>query len=151
MTTDSEKEGRKTVKEHFNRKIASTKDLMNEYKSLSQTVESRNESTAMKAFYASVYIASLQHVETLEFLDGLVDSLFDLNHEIRAKILSLDETVRNSAENTGADLSTMKTEFANMQEAIAAPIYKYIKTQQADEEGKKKTREELLDWVLRSR
>jgi len=150
MTSDSEKEGRRTVKEYFTRKIAFTTDLMNEYKLKSQTVESRNESTAMKAFYASVHFTCNQHIETLEILDGFIGSLFAVNDEIRAKILNLDKIVQNIAEKTGVDLSEMKTQVAEIKGAVEGPIYRYVKTQQDTEEKRKKLEDELLDWALRS-
>ena len=147
MTTDSEKEGRETVKEYFNRKIASTKEIVNEYKLKSQTVESRNESTAMKAFYASIHISCIQHVETLEILGALVNSLFDFSSDLRARISNLDKTIRNIAEKTGVNISDAKKDIKDLQETIGPNIKAVIQVfanLQKEEERRKKNGDVMI-------
>jgi hypothetical protein len=147
MTLDSEKEGREKVKGYFNGKIASTKERINEYQLKAQTTESRNESPAMKAFYVSTYIASSQYVETLEILGGLIDTLFDLNDDIRAKISKLDKNVQNIAEKTGVDISNVKTEIKDLQETVGPNIKAVIQlfaNLQKEEEKRKKNGEGMV-------
>jgi predicted nucleic acid-binding Zn-ribbon protein len=151
MTSDSEKISREKIKEIFKEKITHANELANEYYLKAETVESRNESSTMKAFYVSVYIAKSQHSETLELLGCFMDALLDLKENLRVEISNLDKTIEDTVKKTGVELLNMRTRFGEMKKAIDAPIYKYVKTQQASDEKRKKLEEELLDWVVRSR
>lgn len=141
MTLDSEKRGREKIKEIFKGKIARAKERTNEYDLKAQTTESRNESTTMKAYYVSAYLASSQHVETLELLDYFMDTLFDLKDGLRTKIWKLDKSVQNIAEKTGVDISNVKTEIKDLQETIGPNVKAVIQlfaNLQKEEERRKK-------------
>lgn len=141
MTFNSEKRGREKIKEIFKGKIARAKERTNEYDLKAQTTESRNESTTMKAYYVSAYLASSQHVETLELLDYFMDTLFDLKDGLRTKIWKLDKSVQNIAEKTGVDISNVKTEIKDLQETIGPNVKAVIQlfaNLQKEEERRKK-------------
>jgi len=147
MTADSEKEGRTKIKEYFTRQIAFTKDRMNEYESKFQTTDSRNESTAVKAFYASVHITCIQHIETLTILDGIVDSLFVLMDAVGGKMLKLDKTVQNIAEKTGVDISNVQTDVKELKETVGPNVKAVIDlfaNLQKEEERRKKNGEKMI-------
>jgi len=141
MTSDSEKEGREIVKDYFARKIAFNKEQLYEYELKSKTANDRNESPAMKAFYVSTHISCIQHVETLEILGGLIDTLFDLSSDLRVKISNLDKTIQSIAEKTGVNISNAKKDIQDLQETIGpnikAVIQLFANLQKEDERRKK--------------
>lgn len=147
MTTDSEKEGRAEVKRLFATSIAYATELANDNKLKAQTTDSRNESTAMKAFYASGSITYSLHVETLKLLSALIDSLFDFSDKINAKISNLDKTVQNIAEQTGVDITNVQTDIKELKETVGPNVKAVIQlfaNLQKEEEKRKKNGETMI-------
>jgi Mg2+ and Co2+ transporter CorA len=147
MTTDSEKEGRAEMKRLFATGIATTTELANDYKMKAQTTNSRNESTTMKAFYASVHIACSQHVETLKLFDALIDSLFDFTDKIKAKIANLDKTVQNIADQTGVDITNVQKDITELKETVGPNVKAVIQlfaNLQKEQDRRKKNGETMI-------
>jgi hypothetical protein len=147
MTLDSEKTPREKIKEIFKEKIAYAKEQTNQYYMKGQTTETRNESVAIKAFYVSAQFASSQHVETLELIGFLMDTIIDLNGDLRTKVWNLEKNVQNIADKTGVDISNVKTEIKDLQEAIGPNVKAVIQlfaNLQKEEEKRKKNGETMI-------
>ena len=147
MTTDSEKESRAEMKRLFAATIATTTDLANDYKLKAETTASRNESTTMKAFYASTHIACSQHVDTLKLLGALVDSLLGFSDKVNAKISDLDKTVQNIAEQTGVKITNAQKDITELKETVGPNVKAVIQlfaNLQKEEERRKKNGETMI-------
>ena len=155
MTPNPEKTINEKIKEMFMGKIAGQDKKAEEYYSKALTTESRNESVTVKAFYASAYLASYQHAETLRLFDSFVDSLRCLNEGLEARIWNLDKRIQNIAEETGIDVSGMKKEVVDLKEFLKSKIFADVVAalKKSDEEEKKREKrgKECFDSFTRSR
>jgi type IV secretory pathway VirB4 component len=138
------------AKKEFEEKIAYNKRWMDDFKKLADSAKPGYVTTT-RQFYSLASLVYINHLETLEALKSYFSGFVDLNKELREKTEKLEKEIQYISKNTGVDLSEMKTQVAKIKEAVEAPIYKYVKTQQENEEKRRKLEDELLDWAIRSR
>lgn len=146
---DNQKHIEMVIQEFEKEIMDNTKDM----ESFRKLIDSAKPNTVptIKQFYSLAALMYTLHIDTLVALKSYFGGFVDLNKELREKTEKLEKEIQYISKNTGVDLSEMKTQVAKIKEAVEAPIYKYVKTQQDNEEKRKKLEDELLDWAIRSR
>jgi hypothetical protein len=138
------------VTQEFQKRIAHNEQEVKMYRKLISSAKSSSAPSIIQ-YYGLAGLVYTLHIETLEALKNYFLGFVILNKDVCEKAEKLEKEIRYISEKTGVDLSEMKTQVAKIKEAVEAPIYKYVKTQQDAEEKRKKLEDELLDWAIRSR
>ena len=135
--------------QEFDKRIADMREKRKELKERVDSAKSIAVPTA-GAFFSLAGLLHHLHLETLEMQKSYFVGFVDLNKRVKGSIEKLMKEIEYVSEKTHVDLSEMKTQVAQIKEATEAPIYDYVKKQEANEREREKLEAELLDWAIRS-
>jgi hypothetical protein len=146
----ADKNLRQKVSDFLVQEIATNKAHREQIKKCMQEDSAHLSSASLNGLWSLAYIVYDNNEDMLTTTQVLFESVFAIFDDYSERMVNIEKKIQTIADNTGVDLSEMKTQVAKIKEAVEAPIYKYVKTQQENEEKRKKLEDELLDWAIRS-
>lgn len=150
------KEAQEKAKEYLKQKIDHYNQMTKIY---SDTMGISDESTTQQMIaainktpphIAIAWSTNIGLAGAFEAIETAFEAVFEVNDKVNAKVLTIDKQLQEISEQTGVDLSDIKTQVAQIKEAVEAPIYKYVKAQEVKEKEQTKNEAEILDWAIRS-
>lgn len=138
--TKDNKESREQARKYFIEQIAISKEKQADYDYRSRTADQR-KSPSFRAFYSGMWILYYHHIETLEILQGITDTVFEINDEVHEKTKRLEKDVQSISEKIGI-VPTIKMDVDALKETVGPKISAVIELlAQKREEAKKNPNE----------
>lgn len=115
----------------FNKRIQDNTDIATKLKKKSEEFIRQPNTPpilpTMEGFLHAIHLLKLDHTETLQLIQYLIEELITLENRLATKLQYLDDNMQTIAQKTETQLSTMKNDVTNVQEEVKSDIYQYVK------------------------
>lgn len=138
---------RQEVLERFVEEITTNKIHREEADRNMEVASARSQSASVRGLWNLAYIVYDKHEETLMITKAIFEVVFAIFDGYSERIAKIEKEMQTIAENTGTDISKVKTDVDQLKETVGPKVNAVIQlfaNLQKEEERKKKNGEKMV-------